>query len=369
MKILYGVQATGNGHITRARAMVPELKKAGHQVHYVFSGRKPEDLFDMGEFGDFSICQGLTLSTQAGRVQPINTLKSNSIKQLFEDCRGLDLDNYDMVLTDFEPVTAWAAKLANKTCIGIGHQYAFWTDIPTRGNNPGAKTFLRHFAPATLGLGLHWHHFGQPILPPIADVHTDEYVIKIDKKITVYLGFEEVNDVINYLKPFKDFEFYYYAKVSEPKDIGHIHLRPLSRENFQKDLASSSGVVCNAGFELASEAIQLGLKLLVKPLHGQMEQLSNALALEMLNLGTTMDSLNQKTLENWLFDSKGTQVIYPNVPAAIACWLDNGDWSQQSAKLLSESLWGEVICPEYENFTRNLVSIPSNGFKAFNYGQ
>jgi uncharacterized protein (TIGR00661 family) len=48
----------------------------------------------------------------------------------------------------------------------------------------------------------------------------------------------------------------------------------------------------NAGFELASEAMFLGKKILVKPLAGQMEQLSNALVIDSLELGMVMKRLN-----------------------------------------------------------------------------
>ena len=42
MRILYGVQGTGNGHITRARTMLPALQAAGIDVDFVFSGRPSE---------------------------------------------------------------------------------------------------------------------------------------------------------------------------------------------------------------------------------------------------------------------------------------------------------------------------------------
>ena len=38
MRILYGVQTTGRGHLTRARPMVAALKARGHDVHILFSG-------------------------------------------------------------------------------------------------------------------------------------------------------------------------------------------------------------------------------------------------------------------------------------------------------------------------------------------
>ena len=110
MKILYGVQATGNGHITRAHAMNKALKQKGIDVDYLFSGREKLLLFDMEEFGNFRCCQGLTFATQAGSVQIFETIKKNNLIQLYRDIQSLDLDTYDLILTDFEPISAWAAK-------------------------------------------------------------------------------------------------------------------------------------------------------------------------------------------------------------------------------------------------------------------
>ncbi|MEO0444370.1 MAG: glycosyltransferase family protein, partial [Pseudomonadota bacterium] len=197
MKILYGVQATGNGHITRARAMHKALQAHNFQVDYLFSGREKEKLFDMDDFGDFACHSGLTFVTDAGSVKPFATYQENSFKQLLSDIKTLDLSAYDLVLTDFEPISAWAAKKQNKPSIAIGHQYAFDHKIPKRGNNPVTALFMQYFAPASMRLGLHWHHFGQNILPPIADTH-EQAIDVIDNKIIVYLGFESNNEVINY---------------------------------------------------------------------------------------------------------------------------------------------------------------------------
>ena len=56
-------------------------------------------------------------------------------------------------------------------------------------------------------------------------------------------------------------------------------------------------MICGAGFELAGESLQLGKKLLVKPLKGQFEQLSNALALEKLQLARIMRRLDRKAVQ------------------------------------------------------------------------
>lgn len=44
MKIFYGIQGTGNGHITRGRIMAREFQAANLEVTYQFTGR-PQDKF------------------------------------------------------------------------------------------------------------------------------------------------------------------------------------------------------------------------------------------------------------------------------------------------------------------------------------
>ncbi|MBP7664242.1 MAG: glycosyltransferase, partial [Shewanella sp.] len=39
MRILYGVQGTGNGHLSRARVMAKALMKQDIEVDFLFSGR------------------------------------------------------------------------------------------------------------------------------------------------------------------------------------------------------------------------------------------------------------------------------------------------------------------------------------------
>ena len=46
-------------------------------------------------------------------------------------------------------------------------------------------------------LGLHWHHFGLPILPPVIAEHKIKAPEK--NKIVVYMGFEDVGEIIRWL--------------------------------------------------------------------------------------------------------------------------------------------------------------------------
>jgi len=81
--------------------------------------------------------------------------------------RSFNASGYDLVITDFEPVSARIAKLNRIPSIGIGHQYAFPYDIPVADATALSLLVIKHLAPAEYNVGLHWHHFNQPILPPI----------------------------------------------------------------------------------------------------------------------------------------------------------------------------------------------------------
>lgn len=114
----------------------------------------------------------------------------------------------------------------------------------------------------------------------------------VANKILVYLPFEETAKVETVLREFDSHDFYIYGKVGGHADRGHLHLRPFSRSGFLKDLAECNGVISNAGFELPSEALHLGKRILVKPLAGQMEQVSNSLALTIMNLAMAMPTMD-----------------------------------------------------------------------------
>ena len=194
MKILYGVQGTGNGHITRARAMAKALSDAKARgadidVQFLVSGRPRFKLFDMEPFGDYWWCEGLTFRSKKGRVVLTETLIKSRPMQLVQDIRELDVSPFDLIITDYEPITAWAGKLAGVKVIGLGHQYAFGQSIPQAKATMIDKRVLQNFAPADVELGLHWHHFGTPILPPIAPVHL---TIEISKYLLDSTGLRQL---------------------------------------------------------------------------------------------------------------------------------------------------------------------------------
>ncbi len=337
MRILYGVQATGNGHITRARALAPLLAKGGAQVDYLFSGREPDRLFDMAVFGDYQCRKGLTFVTRAGRICYLPTLMQADFRQLMRDVKSLDLQQYDLVVTDFEPITAWAAKRAGKPSVAIGHQYAFARDVPKAANGLLASTILRYMAPARIELGVHWHHFDQAVLPPIIEPHAHNSPMA--NRVLVYLPFEDGLEVMSLLQQQQGYYFHFFSPELMPGVYANVQVHALSRDGFAEQLALAESVFCNAGFELASEALALGRKILVKPVRGQMEQVSNAVALQQLGYGWQMPTLDAAYLSRWLREAKAVQINYPDVAGYLAQWLCQG--AHEPVAQMAQKLWSE----------------------------
>lgn len=343
MKILYGVQGTGNGHLSRARAMATAFANCNVEVDYLFSGRAPERFFDMQCFGEYAVYPGMTFANVDGRVDYLRTVLGNNYWHFVRDVFSLDLDPYDLIITDFEPITAWAGRLRGKTVVSMGHQPAFDFAVPVANKDLRTSLIMKLFAPGNVRIGMHWDKYNAPILPPLIDVAHAPGTSEAHK-VLVYLPFEPQAQVHDLLAPLSQYQFYIYAPGSEHKQVGNLHLRPTSLDGFRQDLMSSTAVVCNAGFELSSECLALGKRLLVKPQGRQMEQASNALALCKLGYGCATDVLTTTEISRWL-DQKtaAPQLSFPDVATAIARWLEQGKFGRESLAALSDRLWRQVL--------------------------
>ena len=212
MKILYGVQGTGNGHITRARMLGPELESRGIRVDYLFSGRQPKDYFNMEPFGQYRTREGFTFVTENGEVDMKRTMLNAKLGRFIKDVSELKVKDYDLVITDFEPVTAWAARLKGVKSVGIAHQYAFTHKIPGREHSRFEHLAIPIMTPVNHAIGLHWNSFGKAIFPPMISPVSGKLSVS-PRKVLVYLPFENLDRVIEFLKPWSSYDFHIFAAV------------------------------------------------------------------------------------------------------------------------------------------------------------
>lgn len=337
LKILYGVQATGQGHISRARAMAAALANYNVHVTWLFSGRSKDRLFDMSPFGDFQHRRGLTFVTEGGQLQIGKTILHNNIVTFINDVRTLAVDQYDLIVTDYEPVVAWAARLKGREVIGIGHQYAFGANTPVAGANWLQRSVMHHFAPVHRPVGLHWSAFNPHTLPPILDLPRLDTGCSSDH-VLVYLPFENQDTVTRWLQQFEGFTFKQYSPDIDNGTVGNVNRYKANIAGFKRDLASSRGVICNSGFELISECLHWHKPVLSKPLASQMEQQSNAAALLQLGYAAVMDSLDSQLTGEWLARPPAApEVHFNDVAGHLAKWLAGG--AQAGVDILCATLW------------------------------
>jgi len=362
MNILYGIQGTGNGHITRSREMVTELRRRGHQVRVIVSGRSREKLWDMDDLEPFEVYRGLSFATENGRIKRFDTFKELQPITLVRDVNRVDSDDYDLVITDYEPITSRVAQRRKLTSIGLGHQYAFSSDIPKKGFDTFHNLIMQYFAPATLDVGLHWHHFNQAILPPIIPDMDSPAVVDRDI-ILVYLPFEDQVRLLPVLHAHPGKQFLLYTDRLKPGELGNVTVRSFSRVGFHADLVRCSGVICNSGFELPSEVLALGKKLYTKPLRGQPEQVSNALALKEMKRGTVVNEIDVDTLGGWLEGRDPEPMPFRNTCWEIAGWIESGDWNHQGLLRLAELVWNSMGIPFTAKSTRPATWAPLDSLR------
>jgi len=338
MNILYGVQSTGNGHISRSKVMVRALKSAGHEVSVVLSGRPPEKLWGIEEFEPYTAYRGLTFITEKSRIKYLKTTGQLNFFRFFRDMHAYSQTRFDLAVIDFEPIAARIAARLKIPRIGLGHQYAFWYPIPLPRREWISLAVIRHFAPVDYPIGLHWHHFDQPILPPILPPIDQTAINTEPNKVLVYLPFENPDDILRLPTAFPEFQFFIYHDLPAAQDRDNVHLRPYSRRGFHADLLSCERIISNAGFALGSEALTLGKSLLVHAVRGQLEQEANAFALQQLGMADTISSLALEPIRGWLEKPARTEPFdFPNIAPMIVKWLEKGNW--ENIMELQQTTW------------------------------
>ena len=342
MKILYGVQGTGNGHISRAREMARALQQYPElEVQWLFTGRPPEKLFAMEVFGDYWWREGLTFVHREGKIDQLATARQLNVRRLLKDIRELPVQNFDLVISDFEPVSAWAARKRKRPSLGLGHQYAFDHDIPRPAFGWTARAIMKAFAPVDVSLGMHWYHFGHAILPPIAQPHLAATEDASSGHVLVYLPFEHAVPLLKELAKLPH-KFLVYGLPIELPHADNITLKAPSVDGFRGDVARSRAVICNSGFELIAETLTLGKPILTRPLKGQFEQEANAMALQELQLARVVKKIDADTIGRWLEQApSGVRILWPDVAHAIVSWVANG--RRNSPQELADSLWEAVV--------------------------
>ena len=125
MKVLYALQKTGNGHIARAESIIPILKKYV-QCDVLISGHNSQ--LTLNEIPEYDLSGISLIYSKKGGVSYFETATKNNYVKALKDILFLDFSSYDLIINDFEPITAWNSKHNNLPIVALSHQAALLFD-------------------------------------------------------------------------------------------------------------------------------------------------------------------------------------------------------------------------------------------------
>ena len=305
MKILYAIQTTGNGHFTRSKEIISVLNKRV-EVDVVFSGPKNKLLnIDNKVINHY---KGLTLFyTKKGQINWIQTFFKNNFFRAIIDIIQCNTNAYDIIINDFEPITAWSCYLKNRKCVSLSNQYAILSDKKFLKSTKYRFTllFLRYFAPTKEGYGFHLTKRKKNIFQPVVRRELKKTNVVVKDFYLVYLPNYSIEKLIQFFTHFKSYKWRIFSPLVENSyTLKNIKFEQINEKKFIKALLNSKGVISSSGFSTLSEALYLNKPLLTIPINSHFEQIYNSSIIEKLG-GTVLDELslkNKQKLQKWLDD-------------------------------------------------------------------
>jgi uncharacterized protein (TIGR00661 family) len=322
MKVLYAIQETGNGHLSRAKEIIPALMNRVN-VDIMLSGIQADIVLPFPikyRYHGLSLVFG-----KNGGVDFIQTFRQNRLRKVIKEIRECPVHDYDLIINDFEPISAWAFKTMGVKCISFSHQAALRSKrVPKPKHNDWiGNLILSYYAPCDDYFGFHFAKYDENIFLSTIRHEIKNLEISEQGHYTVYLPAYSDKKILKALSKIKEVGWQLFSKhTSESYQNENVKIEPLSAENFILSMASSNGVLCGAGFETPAEALFLMKKLMVIPMKGQYEQHCNAEGLKYLGVHVInkLGTKNIKNIQEWV--NKG-KIIPKNFPDLTQVIVDN----------------------------------------------
>ncbi len=283
MKILYAIQGTGNGHISRAREIVPLLQTYGDL-----------DILISGTQADVKLIQDIKYQLHGfsfvfgknGGVHHFKTWENMNLLRFRKDMQALPLNDYNLIINDFEPITAWACKTQKIESVSLSHQASFKSEkVPRPNTIDWGKLILSHYAPTTHHVGFHFDRYDDYIYTPVIRSEIRNLSVSNQGHYTVYLPAISDQNLVKLLQQVPNVRWEVFSKHTHHNySVANVFVQPINNEKFNTSLASCSGLFTGGGFEGPAEALFLGKKLLVAPMRFQYEQQCNAYALKQFGI-------------------------------------------------------------------------------------
>ncbi|MFA4871746.1 MAG: MJ1255/VC2487 family glycosyltransferase [Patescibacteria group bacterium] len=309
-KIIYGVSGQGFGHSTRSREILRYLVSKGHQVLVFTYGQAL--FFLQEEFAVYEI-PGLGLSYKNNELSYFDTIYKNTLqlarqsknwKKILNKFRDF---NPDLVITDFESLSAVLAKLQRAPLISIDNQHQITNtkiDLPLKYRKDlladklviksmvwGAKYYLVTTFFKTLV-----NKKNTFLFPPILRKEILDLKPQKQDYILVYQN-SNFDHIVNQLRDINQ-KFVVFGLSKEGVE-GNIEFKNYDSHQWLNYLANCRAIIGTAGLSLITESLHLAKPYLAVPVKKQIEQVINAYYLEKMGYGLSCAEFTKKNY--WRF--------------------------------------------------------------------
>lgn len=284
LQILYSVQATGNGHISRASEVYPYLSKYGN-VDVLLSGSNcnlPVNMPVKYRLPGISL-----FYKHGGGLDYWKMLKQLNPIKIIRQIISVPVKQYDLVINDFDSITALACRYHRIKSVHWGHQASFQFEKSPRPEKKDVigEWVLKNYCKATIHIGLHFIPYDKGILPPIIKEAVRNTNPENLGHLTIYLPQYSVRELNSNLSSLNFVSIHIFSsEIKSQYTHQHITYFPLGKDSFSESMSTCNGLITAGGFESPAEALMLGKKIIVIPIKGQYEQLCNAAALEKMGV-------------------------------------------------------------------------------------
>ena len=319
MKVLYATQSTGNGHLIRAREFIPIIKEKV-DLDILISGSQGQ--IELGHPVNFRKYGLSFLSSGKGGISVYRTIRSFKPIRLLWDILTLPVKDYDLVINDFEPISAWACSLRKVPCVSLSHQSAFRSSLTPRPvrKNLIQELILLFYAPTRSYEAFHFESYDQHINTPVISTDIRDLQCEEHNEICVYLPAFRSEVLAKHFKALKSYKWRIFSPyIEESYSDKNLEFYPVERALWINAFKRSKALIIGAGFEGPAEVLYHGKKLMVIPMRNQYEQMCNAEALKRLGVNVQYDISDNfsELLENWLTEDTAIQIKYPDISEAL----------------------------------------------------
>lgn len=301
MRIIYAVAGEGYGHATRSKPVIEHLRKhhkvmvvAGGKA-YAYLNRFFPTIWTASTFlvyDNNAVCAWRTVLLNLVRL-PLYFFSFLKMFFLLLSWRP------DVVISDFEPWSCYAALFARVPVVGLCNQgvltcaklavpeHHFWDFFKARL----VCRLILPFARLMIVPSFFFPELKKQACYVMPVMRKEVVALRpvVGSHVLVYQTSSSNRELLQAIRQCKGQDFVVYGFNKEIAD-GNIVFKRFSEASFLKDLASCKALIANGSFSVISEGLFLRKPVLSIPVRGQSEQFVNAHYLEKLGCGMVAHS-------------------------------------------------------------------------------